>query len=274
MRWRLRHVILPVAIAFGLSASPTVAQTGSGLVIDVPGVRNYVSLGVGVVPDYIGSDDYTAGIAPAGVIKFGDSEAYAKLLATELSVNFLNSKNWSMGPVVNYRFARDDVDDAVVGLMRDIDSTVEAGVFAGWTFIGDDPRNRLTTSVSFLNDVGGEHDGYLIAASARYFRPVRRPLTLSVGVTATYASSDYMQTYFGVDADNASRSGLSLFSAGSGIRDIKIPFMAIFSFSPKWHLAGGLIFSKLIGDASDSPVTNDRGSDFQFFAGLGVAYAW
>jgi outer membrane protein len=245
------------------------------LVIDVPGVRNYVSLGVGVVPDYIGSDDYTAGIGPAGLIKFGESGLYARLIATELSVNLLNSKNWSMGPMVNYRFARDDVDDDVVDLMRDIDATAEAGAFAGWTWIGEkDPRNRFATSVSFLNDVGGEHEGYLVAASARYFKPVSRPLTLSFGATATYGSSDYMQTYFGVDANNASRSGLSQFSAGSGFRDIRIPIMAIFSFSPKWHVAGGLIFSKLLDDASDSPVTNDRGSDNQFYVGLGVAYAW
>ena len=275
MRRHMHHILLLVAIAFGLSASPTVAQTGSGLVIDVPGVRNYVSLGVGAVPDYIGSDDYTVGIAPAGMIKFGESELYAKLIASELSVNLLNSKNWSVGPMLNYRFARDDVDDAVVGLMRDIDSTVEAGVFAGWTWIGEkDPRNRFAASVSFLNDVGGEHDGYLVAASARYFQPVSRPLTLSVGATATYGSSDYMQTYFGVDANNASRSGLSQFSAGGGVRDIKFPIMAIFSLSPKWHVAGCVIFGKLLGDASDSPVTNDRGSDTQIYAGIGVAYAW
>ena len=48
----------------------------------------------------------------------------------------------------------------------------------------------------------------------------------------------------------------------------------IFSLSPNWHLAGGLIYSRLVGDAADSPVTDDRGSANQFFAGLGIAYAW
>ena len=159
--------------------------------------------------------------------------------------------------------------------MKDIDGTVEAGVFAGWTSIAEsDPRQRFAVSVSFLNDVGGEHEGYLVSGSARYFQPVSRPLTLSAGVTATYASSDYMQTYFGVDAGNVGSSGLSTFSAGSGIRDIRIPIMAIFSLSPKWHLAGGLVYSKLLGDASDSPVTNNRGDDNQIYAGIGVAYAW
>ena len=50
--------------------------------------------------------------------------------------------------------------------------------------------------------------------------------------------------------------------------------MAIFSFSENWHLGGGVIYSRLLGDAADSPVTDKRGSRDQFFAGIGIAYAW
>lgn len=143
---------------------PGHAQQTGGIVIDLPEIRNYASLGVGVVPDYMGSDDYTAGIAPAGLMKFGTSERYARLLATELSVNVL-------------------------------------------------------------------------------------------------------------DSDNAARSGLTEFNAGSGLRDVRIPVMAVFSLSPKWHIAGGLIYSEILDDASDSPIVDERGSSDQLFAGLGVAYA-
>ncbi len=63
-------------------------------------------------------------------------------------------------------------------------------------------------------------------------------------------------------------------NGASGLRDVRIPMMAIYSLSPKWHIAGGLIYSRLVGDASDSPVVDERGSRDQLFAGLGVAYAW
>ena len=152
------------------------AQQAGGVVIDLPEVRNYVALAAGVVPDYMGSDDYTAGVAPAGLVKFGSGERFARLIVTELSVNLLDSRNWRLGPVLNYRLARDDVDDDVVDRMRDIDGTFEAGVFGGWTWIGhEDPRHRFTTSVPFLHDLGDQHGGYLISASARYFRPVNVP---------------------------------------------------------------------------------------------------
>jgi outer membrane protein len=50
--------------------------------------------------------------------------------------------------------------------------------------------------------------------------------------------------------------------------------MAIFSFSENWHLGAGAIYSRLLSDAADSPVTSKRGSKNQIFAGIGVAYAW
>ena len=267
-------VLTAVALSAGLGQRAHAQQAG-GVVFELPEIRNYVAVAVGVVPDYMGSDDYTVGAAPAGLMKFGSSERYARLLVTELSVNVLDSRTWNFGPVLNYRLARDDVDDDAVDRMRDIDGTLEAGLIGGWTWIGDDdPRHRFNATVEFLHDVADTHEGFLVSAGARYFQPVTLPLTLSIGATVTYGSSDYMQTYFGVDSDNAARSGLSQFSAGSGLRDVRIPVMAIYSLSPNWHLSGGLVYSRLLGDASDSPVVDDRGSRNQLFAGVGVAYAW
>jgi len=254
------------------------SQSAGGFVFEFPEVRNYVAIAGGAVPDYMGSDDYTGGIAPAGLIKFGNTDRYAKLIVTDLQVNLIDSKIWSFGPALNYRFGRDDdVDDPVVSLMREIDDTVEAGVFGGWQWIGsDDPRHRFLLGAEFLHDVGSGHEGYVVSGSARYFQPVQKikPLTLSIGATLTYGSSDYMETYFGVDANNSSRSGLPQFSADSGLRDIRIPMFAIWSFSPSWHLSGGAIYSRLLNDAADSPVTDTRGSKNQWYVGAGVAYAW
>jgi outer membrane protein len=262
-------------VTLGPAVAPNVHAQTNGFVIELPEVRNYVALAVGAVPDYIGSDDYTGGIAPAGLVKFGESERYARLIATDLNVNLLDNKQWSFGPALNYRFARDDVDDALVDRMRDIDGTVELGVFGGWTWIGDeDPRHRFSVGGEFLHDVGGEHDGYLLSGSLRYFRPVARPLTLSVGATLTYGSDDYTQTYFGVDAADSARSGLRQFDADSGLRDVRIPLLAVWSFSPKWHLTGGMIYSRVLGDAADSPVVDERGSKHNYYVGAGIAYAW
>ena len=257
-----------------VASRPAFAQT-TGSAIEVPGVRNFVAAAVGVVPDYLGSDDYTIGVAPAALIKFGDSERYVRLVVTNLKVNLLDISTWSFGPALNYRLGRSDVDDNAVDKMRDIDGTVEVGAFGGWTWVGqDDPRHRFSVGTEVLYDVGGEHDGYLISGSVRYFKPVLRSLTLTIGTSLTYGSGDYMDTYFGVNAGNVGSSGLSAFKADSGLRDVRVPLMAIFSFSESWHMSGGVVYSRLLGDAADSPVVNKRGSKDQLFAGIGIAYAW
>ncbi len=70
--------------------------------------------------------------------------------------------------------------------MRDIDGTVEAGLFGGWTWIGDDdPRHRFTATAEFLYDVGDTHDGYLISAGVRYFQPVTLPLADDAAAACT-----------------------------------------------------------------------------------------
>lgn len=264
-------ILASIALA---SSEPVFAQS-SEFAFEVPGVRNFVAGAAGFVPDYLGSDDYMFGGAPMGIIRFGKSERYARLVVTDLNINILDNENWSFGPAVNWRFGRSNVDDKAVDSMSDIDGTVEVGAFGGWTWVGsDDPRHRFSVGTEFLYDVGGEHDGYLISGSVRYFQPLLRPLTLSIGASLTYGSGDYMDTYFGVNTGNVGSSGLSTFNADGGLRDVRVPLMAIFSFSENWHVAGGVIYSRLLGDAADSPVVHERGSKDQFFAGVGIAYAW
>ena len=271
-----RKIVVAVATAIiFMAGGPATAQQAGGFAVELPDVNNFVALGLGALPDYEGSDDYTIGIGPAALLKPWGNNRYIQLIATELSLNILNSRNWSFGPVANYRFARDDVDDDVVALFKDVNAALELGGFLAWTWIGDDdPRHRFAFSGQFLQDVTGNHEGFLATVSGRYFVPVARPLTLSAGVSATYGSSDFMQTYFGVDATDAGRSGLSQYSLGGGVRDVSFPLMAIFSFSPSWHLSAGGIIKILVNDAADSPLVAVRGDDTQIILGAGFAYAW
>jgi outer membrane protein len=256
-------------------SNPASAQQAGGLVLELPQIENYVSLGLGALPDYEGSDDYTFGIGPAGLLKPWDNNRYFRLVATELSFNILNHRTWNLGPVVNYRFARDDVDDPVVDSLEEVDAALEVGAFASWSWISDfDPRHRFVASLQAMQDVMGGHEGFLGTASVRYFVPVARPITLSAGAAVTYASGDYMETYFGISQADSAQSGLPMFDANGGVRDVRFPVMAIFSLSPSWHIGAGAMFKLLLDDAADSPIVDERGSDFQVLGGIAVAYAW
>ncbi len=280
--------------AYGLAAIGTVsllstssiAQSTDGVLegveVDVEDVEleakqiNYVGGFVGVTGDYLGSDDAKGGVAPLARIQIGKGARYAQLHATKLSVNVLDNKSWNLGPLLNYRGGRDDdVDDSVVSQMQEIDATVEVGAFVSWTRANSkDRRKRIGVSLSALQDVGDGHDGYLIGAGAKYSLPLSRNIVLSTGVSTTYGSGDYMDTYFGVDARDATVTGLSRFDADAGFRDVRLSLVGLFSFSAHWHLVGGVVYGRLLGDAEDSPVVDDRGTANIVVIGAGLAYAW
>ena len=68
-------ILTVIGLSVGLSQRAQAQQVG-GVVFEFPEIRNYVAVGVGVVPDYMGSDDYTVGAAPAGLMKIGSSDRY------------------------------------------------------------------------------------------------------------------------------------------------------------------------------------------------------
>jgi outer membrane protein len=265
-------VMLPLAVALCFGS---VAQAqDSGFVVE--NVPNIFGIGAGIAPDYQGSDDYTFGALPFGRYTFENTERYVQLIGAEVYLNVLDHPVYRLGPLLNYRFGRDDdVEDDVVKLMEEIDDTIEGGVFAGLTFIDPkDSRKRFLTSVELLTDLGGNHDGSTISFSARYWHPLSKSVDITIGGGFTYADDDYMSTYFGVSNADSARTGLPVFNAGGGIKSFRIIPGVMIHLSRSWHVGGGLRYQLLLSDASDSPVTDDRGSDTQIIATVAVAYSW
>ena len=97
---------------------------------------------------------------------------------------------------------------------------------------------------------------------------------LGLVVGASYADNNYMETYFGVSEKDSERTDLPVFKAGSGIKDWRVIPAVVVHFSPQWHAGIGARYSRLLDDAADSPVVNDRGSKDQWIYGIAVAYAW
>ncbi len=245
----------------------------SGLSIE--NQNRVVGIGVGVLPDYEGSDDYTIGMAPFFRYQFQGTQRYLMLRATELQANVLNHPWLRMGPSINYRFGRSDVEDDKVDKMEDIDGALELGGFIGVEFVDkENPRKRFLANLDVLQDVTGNQNGLTATLSARVWYPVVRMVDVTLGAGLCYANSNYMDTFFGVSRHDARRSGLDTYNAGAGIKDFRITPGMVVHLSPHWHIAAGVQYRRLVGDAADSPVVDDRGSADQWFGGIGVAYSW
>lgn len=234
---------------------------------------NFFGVGVGAYPDYFGSDDQAFGAAPFG--RFSWEERYISFQASFVTANLLNHSNWRTGPTLFWRFGRSDVDDPVVNLLPEIDGSLELGAFVAYETVSpDDPRDRWNFSTGFNKDVSGVHEGTTAWVSVRRWVPVKQYGALGFSLGGTYGSSDFMNTYFSISPSGASASGLSEFTAGAGIRDLRAGVVYIQPISRQWQVGAGVFYSRLLGDAADSPIVKNRGSRNQLFYGIGISRAF
>ncbi|MEA2079519.1 MAG: MipA/OmpV family protein [Pseudomonadota bacterium] len=256
----------------------------SGTSVDVPTsaqAGGFVGLGVAVKPDYEGSDDYEAAPAPFGHYRWA-SGRYVDLGGTggaesagRLSLNIISSdwsRTWEVGPLLQYRLERDDVDNNQVDDMKKVDDAIELGAFVGLR------SGHWSTELAFAGDVSDEHDGYLVYLKGAYDWPVNDSFLLQIGAHGTWADSNYMDTYFGVDKNNRGRSTLPDYNADSGIKDAGLDLTGIYHFNKKWGMVGSVGWTRMFGDAEDSPLVDGGsravGDENQYRGVLAVTYSF
>jgi MipA family protein len=242
-------------LVFGLFAAPVLAM------------EHAAGLGVASVPDYEGSDDQKG--TPLLMLKGNyDSGRSFSLLGTNLKVNLVPSKMYSFGPVLNYRMQRHAVENDQVDAMKSIDAAFEAGVFGGIDV------NNVLFGLEFLGDISGEYDGYLVQASAGYRWKAAPTLVIIPKIYTTYADTNYMETYFGVNRHNRGFSTLPYYDPDSGMKDVGLNLVVDYTPWQHWGIMGVLSYSSLLNDAKDSPLVDDEGDDKQTRIGLMGTYRW
>ena len=125
-----------------------------------------------------------------------------------------------------------------------------------------------------LGDVSDVYNGWTGGLNAYAMQPVAPQVTLAGGAAFTYGSGNYMDEYFGVTPNDSLASGLPVYVPGAGMRDVRAWATAFYHLTLQWHVGAGVMYSRLVGDAADSPIVADRGSPHQWIYGAGALYAW
>ena len=118
---------------------------------------------------------------------------------------------------------------------------------------GDLAGVRVGVVREFRGD--GYEDGVLASFGVSAPLPLTKRLILMPHIRASWASTDTMQTYFGVTPVQAAASMFPAFNAGSGLRDVRGGVNLIYRLNPHWFLAGDTSVTQLLGDAAKSPIS-------------------
>ena len=147
-----------------------------------------------------------------------------------------------------------------------IDWALELGLGAGYRY------EWLRSFVELRQGING-HEGQVADFGIDIITNPADRLEVIFGPRASWASDDYMGTYFGVTAAEATAPGsiLSAFNADSGFKTVGLEARANYAWSEKstFHLQGG--WDRFVGDAKNSPIVK-AGSEDQFSIGVGVSY--
>jgi outer membrane scaffolding protein for murein synthesis (MipA/OmpV family) len=247
-----------------------------------------IGLGAGLVPSYMGSNDYIlfplplivgrvggVGISPNGpgfVLDFNSPEP---------TMRQAKGPRIAFGPAFRFRNDRNaQIEDEVVARAGELDVAVEVGANVALAWRGVFKTfDTLTVGVQARWDVLGAHEGMIVEPQIQYRAALDRAFSLQTQISAEFVDDSFADYYFSVSPAQAAASGLPQFRAEGGLN--RIGTLSILAYdldrnplNGGWSLTAIGGYSRLVGDGADTPYTVLRGDADQFIGGLGVAYTF
>lgn len=254
-----------LSAAAALASSPATAQD-----IAAPELFGWtldsVRAGVRYAPDYMGSDDYKAWFTGAVVVTRRDAAPSPTGAPNDgVSLGLLGTGAVTAGVVGRWRSERES-DNDLTGF-EEIDPAVEAGAYVNW-WATDWLRLRAELRRGF-----GGHESWVgdLMADAIY-RDDRWILT--AGPRIGWGDSDFTTTYFAVSPQDAARSPFALtpFSPDEDAWTPGVMVSAKYRLNPHWAIESIATYSRITGEAADSPIVEQLGSADQYGISLSARY--
>lgn len=286
---RLVQAAIAPLLALAMT-QPVLAQTAPALPAGAPAAAGARPAGPPMQPQ---GWTMTVGVAPLFGMAWQGSKDTALSVFPDLRINYkdtlflsvpdglgwnaVNADGWKAGPLVKLRFGRNESNggspfqllggsDALIG-MGDIGVAGEAGGFVEKRF-GTKQQWRARAEV---RQGFGAHEGVVGDVQATYSGRTGKVL-YSVGPRATFATADYMQTYFGVDAGQAVRTGLAVSRPDGGLVSYGIGGNVIRPLDRRRVVTLFAGVDRLGGEPAGSSLIRERGQRTQFTVGLGYGF--
>jgi outer membrane scaffolding protein for murein synthesis (MipA/OmpV family) len=247
---------------------------------------DYLTIGAGAAygPGYEGSDSYVVYPIAGFQGRLGGFTISPRPagLAIDLIKDPSDAKlSFAAGPVGRVRFDRTrQIRDPAVAALGKLDTAIEVGGNIGFSVSRiTNPYDVLSFGVDMRWDVNGAHRGRVIMPTVSFLTPVSRAAAVAIAVTAEHVDDKYASYYYSVTPAGRARSGLPVYNARSGFKNVGTTLMGFYDLNGDLTdgglaLVGGVSYSRLLGDVADSPIVSLRGAKDQLTGALGVAFTF
>lgn len=249
---------------------------------------DWMTLGIGAAynASYDGSDDYVVSPLPFVQGRLGGVSINPR--AAGIALDFIPDRDGATGFSLGIagrlnRNRASQIEDEVVRAYGELDTAIEVGPTVGITLPGVLHQfDSLSVGVDALWDVAGAHEGMTINPSITYFTPVSRGAALSFSLSARHVDDDYASYYYSVPTAPTSvpvAQRLAVFDADGGFDKAGATLLAGLDLDGDLTNGGLAAFmlggySRMVGDAADTPFTSVRGSRDQWFLGAGLGFTF
>lgn len=203
------------------------------------------------VPEFPGSDSGEMLVLPAFDVSFGRFF----LNGDGLGLRLVDRDGFSMTASLSADLQRRKEPDAphLAGL-GEVDRTAVAIFKSAYRF------DVWQVALALVNDIADEGHGTAAELSLQRSATLTPRLSLHGGALARWVDSEHAETFFGIDAEQSSRTGLPMYSVGSGLSEARVFFRANYALTRRWVLSAGAMWVELQGDAADSPIVEQEGA--------------
>lgn len=221
-------------------------------------------VGLGYIPKFQGADEND--LRPLPIIDVSYRDKFFVNTSLGAGINLYNENGMRAGPFTTIDFGRDSDDAVYLAGADDVDPALESGIFFEKNF---DPFSFLWTARYAVLNRG--HGGLISDAELSYRVTIQPGLYGTVGGSISWASQDYMISYFGVSPNHSAVSGLRQYTPEAGFKDIGLFGSLLYVLDERISVMANAGVKQLHGEAEGSPIV-EQGDELQMFGGTGVIY--
>jgi outer membrane protein len=265
------HAVLVVALlAFGSAQAAEADKANRPWQLEM-------GVGASYEPDYSGSQASSPRLLLWASGKY-QTERWGKFafdsgsltLDPQLRWDFISTKDHGLGLLFGYRTGRSDSNP---GLIADNGSSrlegtgtvgaAEDGGLTGYVAVFGVPLFAQVRAA-----IGGDQ-GTVGVLGIYLPLELTRDFALTVLPSVTWADDKQMQAFYGVTPTQSAASGFATYSADAGWQNAALELGGDWNLVGPWHLVSGVAYQRLLGNAADSPLTQDKN---QWSGLVGLSY--
>lgn len=181
-----------------------------------------------------------------------------------IGYNVVSTRNLTVAPIVAYAFGRDNT--GAISRFEDVDGGLVGGFKLAWT------EYPLQLQADVVTPVTGDLDGVRVRGYLRYLGQLNDRVSYGFGPDITWGSSAWNRALFEVSAADSARSGVATYKADGSFVRPGVNGRLTYSLTSQVSVSGIARYSRITGNAADSPIVDELGDASQWFGSIVVDY--